>query len=52
MSFIRTTAPVDWEAFIKQENSQITLLLDFEVDAGFSFITAVAHRKGCDVGRD
>ncbi|MGE8345395.1 hypothetical protein [Pseudomonas helleri] len=44
MNSIRTNNFVDWEEFLNQENSTITLLLDFEIDAGFSFITAIAQR--------
>ncbi|ENZ8015790.1 hypothetical protein [Klebsiella michiganensis] len=42
---IRTLEFIDWNKFLEEKNEHITLVLDFEIDAGFSFTNAVALRK-------
>ncbi|MFP3677167.1 hypothetical protein SB725_08550 [Pseudomonas sp. SIMBA_041] len=45
MTYIRTIDPVNWEQFIARRNAGAKFILDFEIDAGFSFAAAVAQRK-------
>lgn len=42
---IRTLEFINWNRFLEEKNEHVTLILDFEIDAGFSFTNAVALRK-------
>ncbi|MBL0868684.1 hypothetical protein G5647_19865 [Pectobacterium carotovorum] len=42
---IRTLEFINWSKFLEEENENLTLILDFDIDAGFSFTNAVALRK-------
>lgn len=41
----RTLTHIDWEKYFDKKSHDGEFVLDFEIDAGFSFITAVAHEK-------
>ncbi|HDS1776887.1 TPA: hypothetical protein QEM49_001370 [Pseudomonas putida] len=45
MHYYRSPAAIDWEEFLEVKSNNYEFLLDFEIDAGFSFATAVAHEK-------
>ncbi|TFW43140.1 hypothetical protein [Pseudomonas fluorescens] len=45
MNTPRTTNFVNWDRFIECKDSNIIFVLDFYIDAGFSFTTAVAFKK-------
>ncbi|EOZ0807989.1 TPA: hypothetical protein ACXE6J_004807 [Klebsiella pneumoniae] len=47
---IRTLEFINWNKFLEEKNEHITLILDFEIDAGFSFTNAVALRKMHETG--
>lgn len=42
--FIRTNKFVRWIDFIEQKSEVVLFALDFEIDAGFSFCTAISNR--------
>lgn len=42
---IRTLKFIDWHKFLEEKNEKPELILDFEIDAGFSFTHGVVLRK-------
>ena len=42
--FIRTQNFVNWDKFLERRDEPITFTLDFEIDAGFSFSSAISRR--------
>lgn len=42
---IRTLEFIDWDIFLAKSNKDAIFTLDFDIDAGFSFANAIAHRK-------
>lgn len=42
---IRTSDFINWKRFLEEENEHLILILDFDIDAGFSFTNAVAQMK-------
>ncbi|BBH33427.1 hypothetical protein [Pseudomonas sp. St290] len=45
MQPIRTTNHIDWGNFLDQDHKKSDFILDFSIDAGFSFSTALILRK-------
>ncbi|AZE30144.1 hypothetical protein [Pseudomonas chlororaphis] len=45
MQPIRTTNHINWESFLDQDHKKSDFILDFSIDAGFSFSTALIFRK-------
>lgn len=45
MHYYRTLTAINWEEFFEKKSNDCEFILDFEIDAGFSFATAVAREK-------
>jgi len=43
--YIRTLKFVDWSSFLEKRDEDVSLTLDFKIEAGFSFSAAIAFRK-------
>jgi len=43
--YYRTLTPINWGKYFEQKSHGGEFFLDFEIEAGFSFATAVAHEK-------